>query len=381
MSDLIQILPLWESLRSAGADYVLATVIEVEGSGYRKPGARMLIAADGRRAGTVSGGCLEAEVARKAFWHTENGPVLRRYSTTPDDGDVPYGMGCGGVVHLLLERRATAEPVLEELAFAFAHRQPLAIATVTERDAIAQRAFQSPNRQAGSGVLAELAGRSFEERRSFTADLTGQDHQIAAVRVEWVPARPGLFIFGAGDDALPLLALARQLGWRISVADGRAHLVTATRFPLADELYTLDAAQPLPVRPQATDAAVIMTHSIEQDMRILGELLAGDLAYLGVLGPRHRTIEMLTSLARSHSGGAASAVSVHASVESSLARLHAPMGIDLGGSAPADIALSVIAEIQQTLHHASGRSLHELRAQSSPREKEPLAFPRNVSIA
>ena len=102
MTDLDQILPLWQELRRTGTEYVLATVVAVEGSGYRKPGARMLIAADGRRAGTISGGCLEGEVARKAFWRTENGPVVRRYSTVAEDGEVPYGMGCGGIVHLLL---------------------------------------------------------------------------------------------------------------------------------------------------------------------------------------------------------------------------------------------------------------------------------------
>src|ERR1700722_14251352 len=108
MTDLEQILPLWQDLRGTATEYVLAKVGGGGGSGYRKPGARMLIAADGRRAGTISGGCLEGEVARKAFWHTENGPAMRRYSTSPDDGDVPFGMGCGGVVHLLLERSATA---------------------------------------------------------------------------------------------------------------------------------------------------------------------------------------------------------------------------------------------------------------------------------
>ena len=81
------------------SDYVLATVVDVDGPSYRKPGARMLIAPDGRRAGTVSGGCLEAEVAKRAWWLTESGPLVERYSTAEDDGDMPYGSGCGGVVY------------------------------------------------------------------------------------------------------------------------------------------------------------------------------------------------------------------------------------------------------------------------------------------
>jgi len=91
MTDLENILPLWHSLEASGSDYVLATVVEVEGPSYRKPGARMLIANDGRRAGTVSGGCLEAEVAKRAWWLTESGPRVERYSTAADDGDMPYG--------------------------------------------------------------------------------------------------------------------------------------------------------------------------------------------------------------------------------------------------------------------------------------------------
>ncbi len=87
-------------------------MVDVDGPSYRKPGARMLIAPDGRRAGTVSGGCLEAEVAKRAWWLTESGPVVERYSTAEDDGDMPYGSGCGGVVFVLLERRVTAAPFL-----------------------------------------------------------------------------------------------------------------------------------------------------------------------------------------------------------------------------------------------------------------------------
>src|SRR4051812_29872592 len=132
MTDLEHILPLWRELEASGADYVLATVVAVDGPSYRKPGARMLLAPDGRRAGTVSGGCLEAEVARRAWWLTEAGPVIERYSTVEDDGDMPYGSGCGGVVFILLERRATAGPLLPVLEVAFEERVPLAIATVLQ---------------------------------------------------------------------------------------------------------------------------------------------------------------------------------------------------------------------------------------------------------
>src|ERR1700686_2423601 len=154
MTDLEQVLPLWHELEAAGADYVLATIVAVEGSSYRKPGARMLLAKDGRRAGTVSGGCLEAEVARRAWWLTENGPVVERYSTLEDDGDLPYGSGCGGVVFILLERRKTASPLLHALKAAFDARTQLAIAVVLEGTHIGRRAFAGVRTVDGASILS-----------------------------------------------------------------------------------------------------------------------------------------------------------------------------------------------------------------------------------
>ena len=120
MTDLARILSVWRELENAGADYVLASIVAVQGPSYRKPGALMLLTPEGRRVGTVSGGCLEAEVVSRAWWLTANGPTIQRYSTADDDGDRPYGSGCGGVVFLLLERRATAGPLLAALEKAFA---------------------------------------------------------------------------------------------------------------------------------------------------------------------------------------------------------------------------------------------------------------------
>src|SRR5580658_4109103 len=141
MTDLVRILALWRELEAAGADYVLATVVAVEGSSYRKPGALMLLTADGRRTGTVSGGCLEAQVTSRAWWLTANGPTIQRYTTAEEDGDRPYGSGCGGVIFLLLERRATAGPLLAALGQAFDRRVPLAVAAVLEGRQLARRAF------------------------------------------------------------------------------------------------------------------------------------------------------------------------------------------------------------------------------------------------
>jgi len=369
MTDLEHILPLWHELESAGADYVLATVVETEGSSYRKPGARMLLAQDGRRAGTISGGCLEAEVARRAFWLTSAGPAVERYSTAEDDGDMPYGSGCGGVVHLLLERKATAGPLLASLETAFHARMPIAIATILEGPQIGKRALAAGSLTIDGALQSQpdpafqyLADLALEQRTSSDQTVLLGDTPTR-VWVDYRAARPGLWIFSAGDDAKPLLAFARELGWFVAVADGRSHLATRERFPAAGEVRVLPindlpaaAPQHLTLRP--TDAAVVMTHSFEQDSRVLASLLAlpFPLAYLGVLGPQRRTRELLAAAAR-----LLHLPDIDDQVERWLSQLHAPTGLDLGSDTPASIALSILAEIQKAIHAATGKPLREVR--------------------
>ena len=373
MTDLENILPLWHELEAAGADYVLATVVEVDGPSYRKPGARMLIANDGRRAGTVSGGCLEAEVAKRARWLTESGPRVERYSTAEDDGDMPYGSGCGGVIFVLLERRTTASPLLKALEAAFHARMPLAIATVLEGPEIAKRFFAGPtvlNTQSdqinGGSLSVALQGLALEalaQTRSLDQMVAIGGQQIR-IWVDYRAPRPGLWIFGAGDDAKPLLRLSRELGWFTAVADGRSHLATRDRFSAADKVLTLPI-ETLPANHlhfedvKTSDAVVLVTHSFEQDVRILATLLKREYLpfYLGVLGPQRRTREVLAEAAK-----LLGLPNANARAEQWLAQLHAPTGLDLGAETPAAIALSIIAEIQQTLNSASALPLRQVRA-------------------
>ena len=374
MTDLEHILPLWNELESAASDYVLATVVAVEGSSYRRPGARMLLAQDGRRAGTVSGGCLEAEVAKRAWWLTANGPVVERYSTLDDDGDLPYGSGCGGVVSILLERRKTASVLLRALKVNWDVRKPLAIATVLEGARMGERAFAGlqesfenkpdliPNEFRG------LADEAFDECGSIDRQVQ-VDGAPTRVWADYRPARPGLWIFGAGDDARPLLRLARELGWFVAVADGRSHLTTRGRFAAADEIRVLNIdllpdpnGNSLPMLP--SDAALLMTHSFEQDSHILAALLNNELgfpyAYVGVLGPQRRTREALAEAARLRG-----IEPDPDRVENWLVGLHSPTGLDLGADTSPSIALSILAEVQQVLNAATGAPLRQVRATNS----------------
>ena len=184
------------------------------------------------------------------------------------------------------------------------------------------------------------------------------------VLADYRPSRYGLWIFGAGDDAKPLVQFAQGLGWFVAVADGRSNLATRDRFPTIGDLrilpiFDLPAAAPQHIELRATDAAVVMTHSYDQDSHILAALLANDTlpAYLGVLGPQRRTRELLREAAR--------LVKLPPSadrVEKWLSQMNAPTGLDLGADTPATIALSILAEIQKVLAAATAQPLRTVRA-------------------
>jgi xanthine dehydrogenase accessory factor len=341
LSDFDKVLAAWQAATATDEDYVLASIVGVEGSSYRKPGARMILTRSGRRAGTISGGCLEAEVSKQAWWLTENGPVLKAYSTSFEmddaiDGKIPYGLGCGGTVHLFLERRATADPFLRELNRSFIERTPLACSVVLKGPRAGERGFVG----GGPSLLQELAVDALSAGQSTMASLQIQA-ALTRVFAEFIPARCGLFIFGAGDDAQPLVRQADTMGWQVTVADGRSHLATSARFPEADHVLVLHDSDLSALALRETDAAVVMTHSFEQDKKIILQLLQRQLLYRGALGPRYRTADLLKYVV-DRIGGTATEW---------MQKLHAPVGLDLGGDGPASIALSIVADIQATLRH------------------------------
>jgi xanthine dehydrogenase accessory factor len=303
MKEREQILKLWDTLREAGESAVLVTVVKTQGSSYRLPGARLLIAQDGRHAGSVSGGCLEDDLLKKAWWLTEKGPIVRRYDTTAD-GEISeggYGLGCNGIVHVLLERLSpTSATVLE---------------TWREVCALRQSAL----------VTHELAPDGSE------------------VWVETLEPPLRLLICGAGADAVPLSELARYLGWQVYVFDGRAHYARAEKFPLADRVTAGNTGLAEYVDPWT--AAVIMTHSYRQDGDVLKQLAALPLRYLGILGPRQRALQLLSDCSIRND------------------EIHSPMGLDIGADGPEQVALAVVSEIQATLN---GRTGGPLRARLGP---------------
>jgi xanthine/CO dehydrogenase XdhC/CoxF family maturation factor len=314
----------------------------------------MLLTRSGQRAGTVSGGCLEAEVAKKAWWLTASGPGIQRYSSFfDDDSPMPYGLGCGGTVHLLLERGNAAHAVLDVLEANLNERTPFVIVTDLEKAEtllISRRNgnafFRSPRLTEPSRLKA-LIEQAAEEKRSFYATLPDYSGELF---VEYLAPSPALTIFGAGDDAQPLADFALRLGWHVTVVDGRSNLVRADRFPHVQRRVVLkyDTASPLhDLAIESEDAVVLLTHSYEQDRVLLRELIPHRPRYLGILGPRQRTARLVSDVA----------AQTGLTEAECMAALHAPVGFDIGAHTPESIALSIVTEIVAVLNGREGMSL------------------------
>lgn len=373
MPEIRQLLDLWKTAVADGEEYAVATVVRVIGSSYRKPGARMLLTRSGRRSGMVSGGCLEGEISRKIWWLTETGPTIESYvSSFDEEGHAGYGLGCGGTVEVLLERGVAAQPILEAIGASVERRVPSVVLTVVgstsaefavgthqifdEAALVIDEAALGPRDDGGAATpkpdrgdgrkrqaaYLDLARETYQNRRSGAHTIAEGQHTVE-IFAEYIAPPFGLFIFGAGDDAQPLAELAHLMGWHVTVADGRSNLVRSERFPLAEAMQVLPPEAPLrELKIDAGNGAVLVTHSYPQDSALLRSLLPLNPAYLGVLGPRRRTVQLVKEVAPQ----------IGLSVEDCLARLHGPVGLDLGAITPAGIALSIAAEIQSILRTA-----------------------------
>lgn len=324
MKELAAIVASLNTPKSTGG--VLATLVSVEGSSYRRPGARLLVTPDKVRLGSISGGCLEEDVmARAAVVEATGRPDAVIYDTTSENDLVwGVGLGCHGVVRVLLEKLPPQPPWAATLATNAARRRPTALAVIHG----GQDATQWGTRLAAPGDCADPD----------------------ALFLETISPPTALVIFGAGDDAQPLARLAGELGWHVTVADPRPAFATAARFPTAHTLVVGSADQLTgKVNPGPDALAVVMTHHYVHDVPLLRDLLQRPLAYLGLLGPRKRAERILSDLA-------AQGASIPAEQS---ARLHAPVGLDLGADSPEQVALSIVAEIQAVLAGRNGRPLRE----------------------
>lgn len=367
MMELAAIAEEAAKLRGEGRAFLMATVVRTHGSSYRRPGARMLVALDesgqGERwlAGCVSGGCLETDVLLRGAWRTSAGASVVTYdSTTDDEIGWGFGLGCNGVVDVLLERISADAQFDPTRLFArcFDAARPGALATVF--------ASQHPAAVVGAHLAIDPDGvmettirdarvvealRQAAERAASATRPIAESVEVDGVTalVETIAPPPHVFVVGTNHDALPLAALARSMGWNVTVCDTNGR--HARRFERALIGTPADVRAAVDVAHDAH--VVIMTHSYDRDRELLRELLASRARYLGVLGPAHRTECILRELGE----------------EGSRHRLFAPVGLDLGAETPQEIALAIVAEIQAKLRDARAGSLRERSSGIHEREK------------
>jgi xanthine dehydrogenase accessory factor len=310
---------------------VLATLVSVQGSSYRRPGARLLIPAKGPPLGSISGGCLEEDVLVRAAAVAASGRAeLVTYDTTSENDLVwGTGLGCHGVVQVLLEKLPRHPAWAAAVDANLRAHQPTELAITWEKN----------GNPAGAGPL----GTSLASTLPSLPASTGVFRQVIAPPTS-------LVIFGAGHDAQPLVRLGKELGWHVTVADPRPAFATAARFPEADALVVAPAGELADrVAPPPDALAVVMTHHYVHDVPLLRALLPRPLAYLGLLGPKQRAEKILSDLARE--GLVLTA--------EQRARLHAPVGLDLGAENSGEVALAILAEMQAVLARRDARPLRE----------------------
>lgn len=366
-SDLQQIIQGFEQIKASQRSAAIATVVKTSGSVYRRPGARMLLMANQQIIGAISGGCLEADVWERAqpFLHQVAHPIVITYDTTANQDIVwGLGLGCNGMVQVLLESLHT-ESVMSQLEFitqCWQQQQPGAIATIFQvtgsvQAQIGDRVLFKADQTVINGIAnQELATRLLQDTERCLNTGKSQvatynlENGIVEVLIDVIHPPVSLLVFGAGYDAIPVVQLAKQLGWQVTVIDHRPMYANRDRFPQADRIIVSHADEiqtQLSLHPQTI--AVVMTHHYLQDQALLKILLPSPIRYLGILGPKSRTQQLLQDLY--HHGLRYTAAQ--------LQRLYAPIGLDLGAETPDEIALAIVAEIQAALNQRSGYSLRE----------------------
>lgn len=340
MRDIDKIREALSAAHARGESVVLATVMSVEGSVYRGAGARMVVLADGTTIGAVSGGCLESDVvARSPEVLAAGAPELIRYDTrATDDVLLGLGMGCQGIIELLLEPLGGA--TLAEAADFYSR-----IAHRRDDVTLLTQVRSSEGRRIGSRLLVDANGQPIEGDPALLR--LGED----VAREEIAPAI-SIIICGGGTDAVPLARLAKHMGWRVTVVDHRAAFATTERFAAVDSVVCINLTHDNATLGEhllvdERTMAVVMAHSAVHDRAYLRAMLDAGAAYVGVLGPRRRTLELLGLDA-----------GADAQVPSNV---HSPAGLDLGAETPEEIALSIVAEIAAVRAGRVGGMLRERR--------------------
>jgi xanthine dehydrogenase accessory factor len=366
MNELQQILAAYDAVKQAERKAVLATIVKVRGSTYRRAGARMLIREDGTAVGALSSGCLEADVIEHArkIMETHNAITVTYDMTSPQNDVWGLNLGCNGIIQILLEPLplSARSPHLKFVSDCLAADKSGVIASVFRVDG----EFRAT---VGSHLVLHEDGKVEEDVKNPTLSAVLTEDCLEALRsktssikeyrftegiveafIEVIRPPLPLFIFGAGADAIPLARLAKNLGWKVTVVDHRPAFITNDRYPTADHLLLVrpeEVADKITVGPNT--AAVILTHNFSDDLQLLRALLPSQASYVGLLGPSKRAELLLGKLRETG----------FTPTSQQLSRLHGPIGLNIGAESPEEIALSILSEIQAFINKRDGRFLRD----------------------
>ena len=339
--------------RTPGAGCVLGIVFATAGSTYQKPGALILLDRMGMRHGALSGGCLEPEVEERARRVSDNRCAEVIDFDTRSDEDLLFGSGtgCRGRIHLLLLPQPPDAPLTEALERLASSAGPLELALVVEGPATGSGSAtligetwqwgrdgqRVPLPNSGPMSWPTPGPTSGSNPRAITRSISRSgavesDPLLARVNVN---APPRILLFGAGPETSALYQFVQRLGWSVSLVEHRGRwLKFAHSAGVRDIIEAAPDDAAVLWRSQHATAAVAMTHNYALDMKHLRECADSDLSYIGLLGPAARRDQMLAELGEEYAkrlGG----------------RLHAPVGLALGGRGPEPLALAIAAELQQ----------------------------------
>jgi xanthine dehydrogenase accessory factor len=376
MSELLQVAAALTRAADQNQVSVLATVVRTEGSTYRRIGARLVALPDGSHVGGVSAGCIENDVLLRAERVRAAGAVeLMTYDTrSPDDLIWGFGAGCGGLSELLLEPLDPGQALVkaERLRTAAEWRRPGVLVTVIHATGVAlSRGDQAILPHATARLtgfdevvppfrtMVEATAREMLRALSSAAvhHVWGNQELDLSYQVRFPRVR--LCVCGAGPDAAPLVAMARLLGWHVSLIDHRPAMLSPDQWPGLDcTLVRSPADIAIAVERADSDAAVVMNHHYERDLEFLAAWLGSAVPFIGMLGPRQRTQLMLARLS-----------AMDLALDGAEQRIRSPVGLDLGGETAEEIALSIVAEIKASIAGRGGGSLRDVRAPIHDRER------------
>ena len=365
MKELEDIVTAFDVAQQQGKQTALATVVQVEGSSYRRAGARMLVTEDGELTGAISGGCLEGDALRKArLAMAQQQPMLVTYDTTDDDdAKLGVGLGCNGIIHILIEPIFTDKPDHPVNMFKkfLSKRQNAVVVTLFS---LADRKGEQPGtclfltgeeEEVGLCSIAELKEQLLNDAQAVlqTGRSVTKQYETATLFtgfVELLKPAVSLLVFGAGNDSIPLVQMAAVLGWHTTVIDGRTNYAVSNRFALAKKVLLAKPEQALSmVNIDNRTVAVLMTHNYNYDLAMLRQLLPMNLTYLGSLGPKKKLQRMLDELLDEGMN----------ITSDQLQSLYGPTGLDIGAETSEEIALSMLSEMQAVLQQRGGKPLRD----------------------